>query len=71
MLIIKNNMKYKNRDKVRIVRCLNGQDIYLNTTGEIIGELGWLSLVRLNYDDKILIMFNEQLIKIEKGLEIE
>lgn len=64
-------MKYKNRDKVKIVRCLNGQNIYLNTTGKIIAELGWLSLVRLDYDDKVLFMFNEQLVKIEKGLEIE
>jgi len=40
-------------------------------TGKIIEELGKLSLVKIDYDDKMLVVFNEQLIKIEKGLEIE
>ena len=45
--------------------------LYHNMTGKIIEELGELSLVKIDYDDKMLIVFNEQLIKIEKGLEIE
>lgn len=67
-------MKYKNRDKVRIVKYNNmfrGESLYLNMTGRIVDKIGKLSLVKLDYDGTKLIMTDEQLIKIGKDLEIE
>ena len=67
-------MKYKNRDKVRIVKYNNmfrGESLYLNMTGRIVDKIGKLSLVKLDYDETELMMTDEQLIKIGKDLEVE
>lgn len=67
-------MKYKNRDKVRIVKYNNmfrGESLYLNMTGRIVDKFGKLSLVKFDYDGTELMMTDEQLIKIGKDLEIE
>lgn len=75
-------MKYRIKDKVKIIRCIDNP-YYLNKTGEIIGKVGELNKLRLDYDsrkeiDDFLLEYlgwvyvrDEQLIKIEKGLEIE
>jgi len=67
-------MKYKNRDKVKVVKYSNifrGNSLYLNMTGNIVDKLGKLNLVKLDYDGTKLIMTDEQLVKIGKDLEIE
>lgn len=67
-------MKYKNRDKVRIVKYNNmfrGESLYLNMAGRIVDKIGKLSLVKLDYDGTKLTMTDEQLVKIGKDLEIE
>lgn len=67
-------MKYKNRDKVRIVKYNNmfrGESLYLNMTGKIMDKIGKLNLVKLDYDGTKLMMTDEQLVKIGKNLEIE
>lgn len=79
-------MKYKNGDKVKIVKynkMFRGQSLYLNMTGKVIGKVGELNKLRLDYESKkeiddflldflgYVYVLDEQLIKIEKGLEIE
>ena len=76
-------MKYKIGDKVKIVRCKGKDNPYLNKTGEIIGKIGEINRLRLDYEgkkeiDDFLLDFlgykyvcDDELIKIEKRLEIE
>lgn len=57
---------------VKYNNMFRGESLYLNMTGKIVDKIGKLSLViKLDYDGTKLIMTDEQLVKIGKGLEIE